>query len=98
MPGVVTLLERQERYLVLHAAATVALTIRFREGRRHATDIALQAAFPMHSAHDWQRLLAVKLERQAYRLLRRAGRALQRRARLQQPPSPLRPKGKVGAR
>jgi len=65
MPGVVTLLERLERYLLLHAAATVALTIRFREGRRHATDVALQAAFPMHSAHDWQRLLTVKLERQA---------------------------------
>ena len=65
MPGVVTLLERLERYLVLHAAATVALTIRFREGRRHATDIALQAAFPMHSAPDWQRLLTVKLQRQA---------------------------------
>ncbi len=63
MPGVMQLLTDLSAYLVLHAAATPELTFAFREGRRHATDLTLQAAFPMHAVGDWQRLLTVKLER-----------------------------------
>ena len=64
MPGVVTLLERLERYLLLHAAATVALTIRFREGAVTRPTLPLRQRFQC-TARDWQRLLTVKLERQA---------------------------------
>ena len=63
MPGVVGLLERLEAYLTLHASASPALALRFIEGSIHRTEIPLQAAHAMHLAHEWLRLVNVKLER-----------------------------------